>query len=1454
MKKTLLSLALFTIFWISFSYWLSVATLDWVMSQDTTTLNSSTVANYRQICLTQPGNNDNIEKAIYVNTTINPNFYYTYYNTNPVRVRAVLNSTNMLIYNPWTFNSNGQFTFLSNLNPNRNSPNNDTVAVTALQNTVQAVANSVWRTNVAWMYVLFWKYNTYTAWWNNGSNTYGYRDTYTQPNATILHKNLSDPGAYQELYSCVRYFVAKCWDWVKDYPWVQINWLPVLWNPNEQCDGTDWVPAWYTCNAQCILVQNPQMADLSVTKVVNNPTPTVWSNVTFTMVLSNAWPANAWWVTLTDILPSWYTYVSSTASQWTYNSTNWIWNVWTINVGTTKTLTITATVKATWPYVNTIEVTTSDKADPDSTPNNHIPTEDDQASATVTPSLPAPTCVLTVNPSSILSWWTAGISRLINWSFVIPTYIYVSPAIQWAWPHLVNTATWTAYALPSHTGTYTFTMTVMNINWLQNTCTATLNVWTPPPQMADLSVTKVVNNPTPTVWSNVTFTMVLSNAWPANAGWVTLTDILPSWYTYVSSTTSQWTYNPTNWIWNVWTINVGTTKTLTITATVKATWPYVNTIEVTTSDKVDPDSTPNNHIPTEDDQASATVIPPTQNPILTIQKTVISNIVYHSWDQVWFKITFQNIWSWTANQVVLTDILPSSLTYVSSTIFWVTANLNVNTFGANAVITYSGFNLAPWAGWYMVITWILNTNNAYNNRTNYTDIIASNHPLVSATAQFMVLDIPNNVVIMTKTWNKSDFTPWESIQFTIAVTNQWPNPINDLTITDVRPNPSCITYTSWSSPDWFTNNASMSRYRPWVLNVWWTVTLTLNWTISSNASCAWSYNNVANLTYYVFGDLKTKTANFPFDVLVWGQCQSLTPLNGTVILIENWEADAQFRCDASAPSNIRIECWNGQNLNWFGSSYTATCNYNNPGTYNVKCYVENTTNNNCAQTIIVDEWMLWYCGNGTREWYEDCDLWWTSTQRDNGIAIHDYLDLHWLDAGRYANDWYSCENCAIKKQWYYEAPACNWISTTLSVQKWEILPFRWDLEWSNIVDEDDCEDADNWDILKDSLICTFKVFNWNNNQQYDDDYTYKTEKYCDVDERNWNVIFDYFEDHKYDIFHSLEHPFGKYYFTVNNFLASNTYGEYKLTLDKVEYKYCDWSDEEQWTEIDRICEVNFAVTKPYLMQKSLFGVTPKATTDINLDQFYDMKNEKLINKTDLSSIMKVDADDYAGWAKMDKQISDFVNKYTKLSTKLLSADLNRIAQWWTITQARKVPWKQIYIIEWNGTMTFTNKLSAFTKPFTMIIKWMNVIVEGALTTNWMFVVQWWKISFREDPANRCVATQTVQWIFISDKWFGVWDVTLNMANDLDKPRCNFGWLDVKWVLIWKNIQDLVVQRRSQLNDRFWVHSSDDEQIKIERRNKIFKWASVLIEYSPSLRWALPPWASDFTKILEVYKK
>ncbi|MCF7834854.1 DUF11 domain-containing protein [Candidatus Gracilibacteria bacterium] len=1322
MKKVLLSLALFVGLGVSFSFGQSIATLNGSMPTDTTTLNSSTINNYRQTCLNQPGNNDNIQKAIYLNSTINPNFYYGYRNTVATRVKAILNNTTMLIYNPGTFSNNGQFTFLSNLNPNLNSPNTYTVAVTALQNTVQATANNVGRTNVAGMYVLFGKYKTYAAAGSNSSNTYGYRPTYTQTNATILHKNLSDPGLYTELYSCVRYYVAKCGDGVRDYPGVQINGLIVEGNPNEQCDGSDGVTPGYSCNSSCQLVQNQQLADLSVTKTVNNSTPIVGSNVTFTMVLNNAGLYAAGNVTLTDILPSGYTYVSHTTTQGTYTPSNGIWNVGNINVNQNLTLTITAQVQSAGTYINTIEVTSSDKPDPDSTPNNHIASEDDQASATVNPLSPAPTCTLTVNPTSIVSGGLASVSWNINGSFLSPTYIYVNPQVPGAFPHLVNTPTGTTYASPTTPGTYTFTMTVVNpISGLSGVCTATLNVG----------------------------------------------------------------------------------------------------------------------------QSS---------PILTIQKTLLENKSYFSGDQVGFKITFQNIGQGIANQVVLTDILPSSLTYLSSSIYGVSANLSMGMSGANSVITYNGFNLPAGASGYMIITGVLLSNNAGNNTINYTDIYASNHPIVSATAQFTVGVVPSNEVVFTKIGNKSDYQLGENITFTVSTTNNGPAPINDLTITDIRPNSSCITYNSRSSNDGFTNPSNMNRFRSGVLNVGETVTLTLNGTISTNSSCALGYINTANLTYYLYGSLQNKTANYPFNVLAQSQCESLTSDYGTVILLEDDEARAKFTCETvnGVQGNIKIDCGNGQQLNGFGSSFTDYCEYDDADTYTVTCYVENTTSEQCEETIIVDNGFLGYCGNGIREGYEDCDLGGTSSQRNNGIEIEDDLDLDGLDADEYANRGYSCRNCAIIGG-DYEPVMCFNINTTLSVQKGEVLPFRWNLEGDNIVDENDCEDADPGDILEDSLRCTFKIYNGHGNEEADDDEAYRITKDCNVDERDGNQMFDYFEDLADQIYFSLDNAFGKYYFRVNDFVKNDVYGEYKLMLEKVEYEYCNGNDEEEGTVIDRVCHVNFTATKPYLMQKSLFGATPKATTDINLDDFYDIEGTKLIKKTDLESIMDVDAKDYDGGSALNTLVSSFVNKYDKLSTKLNDFGFSNLTQG-TITELKKVPSKQIYIIKGNGTLTIKQLNSYFNKPFTLVVKGMDLVVEGSVNTNGMFIVQGGKISFKEDPNSRCEATQVVRGIFITDTGFGVGDITLNMSNDLDKPRCQRGGLDVKGVLIGDNIEDLVVQRRSQLNDWFYVNSNNESKIKIERRNEIFAGASVLIEYSPSLRGNLPPGAEDFTKTLEVYKR
>jgi len=76
------------------------------------------------------------------------------------------------------------------------------------------------------------------------------------------------------------------------------------------------------------------------------------------------------------------------------------------------------------------------------------------------------------------------------------------------------------------------------------------------------------------------------------------------------------------------------------------------------------------------------------------------------------------------------------------------------------------------------------------------------------------------------------------------------------------------------------------------------------------------------------------------------------------------------------------------------------------------------------------------------------------------------------------------------------------------------------------------------------------------------------------------------------------------------------------------YNYCDGNGNEiEGTPIDRVCEVDFTVTKPYLAQKSSFGLTPKSTT-INLDGYKDIFGNDIVKDTDLNKITVLNANAY----------------------------------------------------------------------------------------------------------------------------------------------------------------------------------------------------------------------------------
>jgi uncharacterized repeat protein (TIGR01451 family) len=124
---------------------------------------------------------------------------------------------------------------------------------------------------------------------------------------------------------------------------------------------------------------------------------------------------------------------------------------------------------------------------------------------------------------------------------------------------------------------------------------------------ADLRLQKTVDRPAAAIGQTVVFTLVLSNDGPSPATNVVVTDRLPPGLTFVSATPSQGTFDPATGIWAVGTVPGNSTARLQITATLTASGVVRNVAEITGSAEPDPDSTPGNNNPDEDDQTTASL-------------------------------------------------------------------------------------------------------------------------------------------------------------------------------------------------------------------------------------------------------------------------------------------------------------------------------------------------------------------------------------------------------------------------------------------------------------------------------------------------------------------------------------------------------------------------------------------------------------------------------------------------------------------------------------------------------------------------------------------------------------------------------------------------------------------------------------------------------------------------------
>ena len=615
-------------------------------------------------------------------------------------------------------------------------------------------------------------------------------------------------------------------------------------------------------------------------------------------------------------------------------------------------------------------------------------------------------------------------------------------------------------------------------------------------------------------------------------------------------------------------------------------------------------------------------------------------------------------------------------------------------------------------------------------------------------------------------------------------------------------------------------------------------------------------------------------------IYLWDQnyaCKSLLSSWTAIPIDDNGNWSMTFTCkaaDGQRASSIVIDCWNG--TTWSATNtntFTHACNYRNAEyghEFHASCIVngETPTNPACEKDITA-----WYvvpdCGNGIIEPGEDCDLKWNYGQP---LLIRDYLDSYGtIWAWQYANNWYSCKNCKIIKggNFVYEPAECLYTDTPISIMNNEVLPYRWRL-WikdTQVVEDDNDYCSDHYGdsktstkektILKESSMkCHFAVYNGKNNQ--DGDPIMRFVEDCFNDNFEDYDIYRYFDE-----YHKTQSDWAHYnsVFSITNTAAEDEFWEYKIVLERVEYEVCNKTngEREQGMRYWAVCEVNFAVTRPYVMQISTFGAKPVGTTAWEfLHDFRDIQWEKLLRRTDLADVINTDDSDYEVESNVKAKFDAFKDKYDKLAVKVNLNDVKINSKSLknifgdNVTEIRKVPNQSIYFIKWNWTLVLEQeKIKTITSAFTIIVEWMDVEVKWNVLQYAMIVADHIKFTDIWDSDGRCAKWwQVVQWIYVALDWFEWWEKLRN--TDAEEERCARWWLHVKWVLIWDWIEDLMDSRRSQLNS--WFNVSSLSSADRERRQKLIEWAAVLIEYNPSLWKTLPPGAEIFTESLEVYRK
>ena len=291
-------------------------------------------------------------------------------------------------------------------------------------------------------------------------------------------------------------------------------------------------------------------------------------------------------------------------------------------------------------------------------------------------------------------------------------------------------------------------------------------------------------NATPAEGDIVTFQIDVTNDGGAQATNVSLIDSLPAGITFTGSTTTAGTtYDQATGVFDIGTLNVGQTATLTLSGTVDAGQggnTITNITTAATGDQIDPSTV-------GDDLEEAVDVVDNTTDLVTVKTLASGNTTPDEGDIVTFDITVTNDGPGIATNVSLTDLLPPGLT--------ATGNNGGITQGAYNDITglFDIGTLLVGQTATLTLEGIVDAGQAGNTITNITTA-ATGDQVDPSTAgddleEAVVVGVPAADLVTVKTLASGDGTPDEgdTVIFQITVTNDGPDTATGVSLTDSLP-------------------------------------------------------------------------------------------------------------------------------------------------------------------------------------------------------------------------------------------------------------------------------------------------------------------------------------------------------------------------------------------------------------------------------------------------------------------------------------------------------------------------------------------------------------------------------------------------------------------------------------------------------------------------------------------